>query len=102
MLACRRQARFYLLAARKRPAVEMKMIVMRGVEIGTQRNTEIAAGAGVYFMQETRFVIIALPMPLDGYSSAVVEFETGYVDSVGGGVLASGLAPEFAPDDITA
>lgn len=91
-----------LPAGHEWPAVEVEMIVMRGIEFRAERNTEIPARCPVRLAQKPALGVIALPIPRDPDALPVGELEPGDIDGVGGSVLTAESFKHLRADDVAA
>lgn len=80
----------------------MKMIAVGWIEIGAERDAEIAAGLAMDLAKKAPFWTLVIPMPKHTYACSIGEFETGYVNRIGRGVLASQILPHGIANNIAA
>jgi hypothetical protein len=78
------------------------MIVVRGVEVGTQRDTEVSARALVDGMKKARLGGFLPPVPAQRECAAVFQSKTGDIDGVGVGVLAAHTPEQSAAGNVAA
>ena len=77
-------------AEAKRSTVQMQVIEMRGVVIGTQNTVEKPARAVTHLVHELRFSARALPVAGNAQSPAIGQHESGHIPCLGGCVPAAG------------
>src|SRR5262245_23957210 len=91
-----------LAAAPEEAAIEMKVIVVRGIVVGPQHHMKIATGAGLHGAQEAPLRTRSLPVLGHADLAPAGQGESADVKGVGGGVLAANVFPERIADDVAA
>lgn len=81
------QGRGSLTAALETAAVEVKVVLMRGVEIRAERHAEVPARPIVDRMQKGCRRRLAFPLVLDRDALSIGKRETADIDGVGPSVL---------------
>ena len=88
---CRCAQRRRSTAHPERPAVQMKVIVVRRVVVRSQHRIEEAACLAVRVAQEGGVGVPCAPSVAHAHAMAAVDHEACHVERVGGGVLAAAL-----------